>query len=124
MHLDHKIPWNTASSHFVLVKLNPHYTPRRTNLFPRNSASQANDLNHFARVLVNTIREFSTTERAKYAVDMHATLAEQEKLFSDELLTYPERKFGLGQHRKNSAQHNPLFMLLEVGRMDLMENLR
>lgn len=109
MHLDHKIPWNTVSSHFALVRSNPHYTPRRTDLFPRNLPSQTNDLKHFARVLVNTIRVFSTTERAKYAVDMHATpLAEQGKLFSDELLTYPERKFGLGQHRENSAQHNPL----------------
>ena len=109
MHLDHKIPWNTASSHFTLVQSNPHYTPRRTGLFPRNLASQPNDLNHFVRVLVNTIREFSTTERAKYPVDVYATpLREPGKLFSDELLAYPERKYGLGQYERNSALHNPL----------------
>lgn len=109
MHLDHKIPWNTVSSHFTLVKSNPRYTPRYTDLFPRNLASQANDLNHFARVLINTIREFSTTERAKYPVDMHATpLPEPGKLFSDELLAYPESKYGLGKYMIWSVHHNPL----------------
>lgn len=108
MHLDHKIPWNTTASHFKLVRSNPHFTPRRTNLFPRNQSSQSNDLKHFTRVLVSTIREFSTTERAKYSLDMQTASLSDFELFSNELLTYPERKFRLGEYSSNSALHNPL----------------
>ncbi|CAG8234007.1 unnamed protein product [Penicillium salamii] len=107
MHLDHKIPWNTASSHFELLRKSPSCFPLRTNLFVRRLRAQSNDLNHFTRVLISTIREFSTTERLKYPESAEESALSKE-LFSTELLAYPERRFGLGEHITNSAEHNPL----------------
>ncbi|OJJ30777.1 hypothetical protein ASPWEDRAFT_54163 [Aspergillus wentii DTO 134E9] len=104
MHLDHKIPWTTASSHFSLIHNNPKFTPHRTGLFPRNRPAQSNDLNHFIRVVVATIREFSNTQRSKAT----STTSVSGKLFSDTLLFYPERKYGLGEYETSSALHNPL----------------
>ncbi|OJJ67680.1 hypothetical protein ASPBRDRAFT_47719 [Aspergillus brasiliensis CBS 101740] len=103
MHLDHKIPWNTAAAHLRIIRNNPHLTPRRTDFFARNRPTESSDLNHFRRTLIKTIREFSRTEESK------PTPPESlDNLLSDELLSYPERQFGLGPHRRNSALHNPL----------------
>ncbi|CAG8123645.1 unnamed protein product [Penicillium salamii] len=106
MHLDHKIPWQTASSHYELLRKSPSF-PIRTDMFVRRLRTQLNDLNHFTRVLINTIHEFSTTEREKYP-GIAEEPALSKELFSAELLTYAERKFGLGQHTTNSVEHNPL----------------
>lgn len=103
MHLDHKIPWNTASTHFDLIRCNRRFTPHRTDLFPRHKPSESTDLNHFRRVFIATIREFSTTEQSK-----PLSPTSSDKLISDSLLSYPERKYGLGLHETNSALHNPL----------------
>ncbi|GKZ33140.1 hypothetical protein AbraIFM66950_002924 [Aspergillus brasiliensis] len=103
MHLDHKIPWNTAATHLRIIRNNPHFTPRRTDFFARNKPTESSDLNHFRRTLIKTIREFSRTEESK------PTPPESlDNLLSDELLSYPERQFGLGPHTTNSALHNPL----------------
>ncbi|OJJ87459.1 uncharacterized protein ASPGLDRAFT_120308 [Aspergillus glaucus CBS 516.65] len=100
MHLDHKIPWNTASTHFNLIRCNRRFTPHRTNLFSRNKPSESTDLSHFRRVFIATIREFSHTKPL--------SPISLDKLISDSLLSYPERKYGLGPHETNSALHNPL----------------
>ncbi|RAK96470.1 uncharacterized protein BO80DRAFT_505381 [Aspergillus ibericus CBS 121593] len=103
MHLDHKIPWNTAASHLNLIKCNPRFTPRRTDFFSRNKPTESTDLAHFRRTLIRTIREFSTTEACKPLVSVPL-----DSLLSKNLLSYPERHFGLGLHQTNSALHNPL----------------
>jgi len=95
-----------ASSHFVFIRENPHLTPHKTDLFARGRPNQADELNHFTRVLISTISEFSATERAKYPpVD---ELPKSGKLFSDGLLDELEKMYSLGPHRTNSATHNPL----------------
>lgn len=66
MHQAHTIPWNSFASNFKFIRDNPHRTPRVTGLFPRNLPTQGRDLNHFSRVLAETIRTFSETERKKY----------------------------------------------------------
>lgn len=103
MHLDHKIPWNTASTHFNLIRCNRRFTPHRTDLFSRNRPSELTDLSHFRRVFIATIREFSTSEQTKPLSSISP-----DKLISDSLLSYPERQYGLGPHETNSALHNPL----------------
>ncbi|RAK90807.1 hypothetical protein BO79DRAFT_236500 [Aspergillus costaricaensis CBS 115574] len=103
MHLDHKVPWNTAAAHINIIRCNPHFTPRRTDFFARNKPTESCDLNHFRRTLTKTIREFSRTEETK-----PLNTVPLDSLISDDLLSYPERHFGLGPHQKNSALHNPL----------------
>ncbi|PYI01601.1 hypothetical protein BO78DRAFT_327222 [Aspergillus sclerotiicarbonarius CBS 121057] len=103
MHLDHKIPWNTAATHVNIIRCNPRFTPRRTDFFARNKATESTDLNHFRRTLIKTIREFSITEESKPLVSVPL-----DNLLSDDLLSYPERQFNLGPHATNSAQRNPL----------------
>ncbi|KAJ7444459.1 hypothetical protein FB451DRAFT_75835 [Mycena latifolia] len=66
MHQAHNIAWDAVSANLIFIHENPSVTPRRTDLFPRGLASQANSLNHFARTLGTTIRKFSNTERTKY----------------------------------------------------------
>ncbi|PLB49811.1 hypothetical protein P170DRAFT_409420 [Aspergillus steynii IBT 23096] len=105
MHLDHKIPWNTTASHFKYIKSNPHITPHTTDLFARDLPSQSNDLNHFRRVLIATIREFGLTQERK-APDVSG-IPDPGPLFSETLLSYPERRYGLGPHTTNSAFDNP-----------------
>ncbi|PWY81606.1 hypothetical protein BO94DRAFT_536866 [Aspergillus sclerotioniger CBS 115572] len=103
MHLDHKIPWNTAATHVTYIKNNPQFTPRRTDLFTRSKPSESTDLNHFRRTLIRTIREFSTTEESK-----PLKCIPLDNLLSDDLLSYPEQHFNLGSHTTNSALNNPL----------------
>lgn len=89
MHQEHTIPWNSLASNFVFGRDNPHFTPRRTRLFPRHLPNQAQTLNHFVRVLHKTITTFSETERAKYGTSFGAPTS--GKIFSDELRDrYPE----------------------------------
>ncbi|GKZ74112.1 hypothetical protein AnigIFM60653_003332 [Aspergillus niger] len=103
MHLDHKIPWNTAATHLNLIKCNPRFTPRRTDFFARNKPTESSDLNYFRRILTKTIREFSCTEESKLLDPVPLG-----NLLSDNLLCYPEHQFDLGSHRTNSVLHNPL----------------
>ncbi|KIJ66695.1 hypothetical protein HYDPIDRAFT_149566 [Hydnomerulius pinastri MD-312] len=92
MHQAHTIPWNTLASNLVFIKDNPQRTPRMTNIFARNRATQGKELNHFTRVFAKTISTFSHTERAKIpptsALIQHSP---SDKLFSDELMAkFPE----------------------------------
>lgn len=66
MHQDHALHWNQVAAHLRYIPNNKTLTPPRSDLFPRNLPTQGKSLNHFARVFHTTIREFSTTERAKY----------------------------------------------------------
>ncbi|EEU37591.1 uncharacterized protein NECHADRAFT_87485 [Fusarium vanettenii 77-13-4] len=100
MHLDHKIPWKTAASHFNLV---PSNTEGRFDVVALDLPSQASTLGHFSRVVSATIKEFSETELTKVP-----SAPSSAKLFSDDVLVFPERHFGLGPHDTNSALHNPL----------------
>ncbi|KAF4949574.1 hypothetical protein FSARC_13439 [Fusarium sarcochroum] len=100
MHLDHKIPWKTIASHFTFVKSD---TSDNYDLVALNSPSQTATLGHFSRVVSATIKEFSDTEISKVE-----TSQGKGKLFSDDILSFPERYFGLGPHEGNSVLHNPL----------------
>lgn len=96
MHQEHNIPWNKLASNFKFVHDNPEFTPQSAGFFVRNLPSQGKDLNHFTRVLTNTITNFAQTERKKYATSFdvpHSGL-----LFADELRDrYPHYLNGRNQ---------------------------
>ncbi|KAJ5352627.1 hypothetical protein N7452_001601 [Penicillium brevicompactum] len=109
MHLDHKLPWKELSSQYDLVKMFTHSNPRAGDLFARNQPAQSIALGDFTRILASTIRESSVTERAKYPTDFQETQpAEQDKLFSDDVLDFPEEIFKLREHKMGSVYNNPL----------------
>ncbi|KAG8673781.1 hypothetical protein FPOAC2_07253 [Fusarium poae] len=100
MHLDHKLPWKTIASHFTLAKseTNANYNLKALGLPTQDAA-----LGHFSRVFIATIEEFSNTETSKINPDQI-----NGKLFSDDVLNFPEHHFDLGPHEENSALKNPL----------------
>ncbi|KAF5544519.1 hypothetical protein FPHYL_11009 [Fusarium phyllophilum] len=100
MHLDHKIPWTLIASHFTLA---PAEQDGNYSLAALGSPEQQAVISHFNRVFLTTIREFSDTETTK--ID---SASANGKLFSDEVLYFAERHFGLEPHEDNSALHNPL----------------
>ncbi|KAF8063174.1 hypothetical protein FPV67DRAFT_231517 [Lyophyllum atratum] len=83
MHQEHTLPWNTLTSHFKFIRDNPQMTPRRTGFFALNKPRQTQDLNHFVRVLSQTITTFAQTERKKHPQTFAAPSTGQ--LFSDTL---------------------------------------
>ncbi|KAJ6501636.1 hypothetical protein C8R47DRAFT_970191 [Mycena vitilis] len=85
MHQTHNIAWDSLIANLVFIFENPSITPRRTDLFPRNLASQSKSLSHFARTVATTIRAFSDTERAKYPARYNAPL--QGQLFPDIIIS-------------------------------------
>ncbi|KAM0368664.1 hypothetical protein HYE67_007950 [Fusarium culmorum] len=100
MHLDHKLPWKTIASHFTLARdgSSPNY-----NLIALGLSTQGAALGHFSRIFIATIEEFSNTETSKINLNQV-----NGKLFSDDVLNFPEHHFGLGPHDTNSALNNPL----------------
>ncbi|KAJ7042678.1 hypothetical protein C8F04DRAFT_85998 [Mycena alexandri] len=85
MHQAHNIAWDSLTAHLIFISENPAVTPRRTGFFPRGLPTQAKSLNHFARTIATTVREFSDTERAKYPPRYDTPLRGQ--LFSDTILS-------------------------------------
>ncbi|KAF8063176.1 hypothetical protein FPV67DRAFT_1505346 [Lyophyllum atratum] len=83
MHQEHILPWNTLTSHFRFIRDNPQITPHRTGFFALNKPRQTQDLNHFVRVLSQTITTFAQTERKKHPETFAAPSTGQ--LFSDTL---------------------------------------
>ncbi|KAH7214502.1 heterokaryon incompatibility protein-domain-containing protein [Fusarium oxysporum] len=100
MHLDHKIPWHLIAPHFSLT---PADQGANYNLAALDIPEQKAVIGHFNRVFLATIREFSDTESTKTDSTQISG-----KLFSDDVLYFAERHFGLGPHEDNSALHNPL----------------
>ncbi|WJG36168.1 heterokaryon incompatibility protein-domain-containing protein [Fusarium oxysporum Fo47] len=100
MHLDHKIPWHLIAPHFSLT---PSDQRGNYNLAALDIPEQKAVIGHFNRVFLATIREFSDTESTK--TDLTPISG---KLFSDDVLYFAERHFGLSPHEDNSALHNPL----------------
>jgi hypothetical protein len=100
MHLDHKIPWHLIAPHFSLT---PADQVANYSLAALGLPEQKAAVGHFNRVFLATIREFSDTEIMK--IDSTQISG---KLFSDGVLNFAERHFGLGPHEDNSALHNPL----------------
>ncbi|KAE8341113.1 hypothetical protein BDV24DRAFT_174966 [Aspergillus arachidicola] len=80
MHLDHKIPWNTISSHFGFIK----------------EIQYKNCKDDF----------FATTERTKYPPS--TALPTSGPLFDTSILPAIKQKYHLEPHRTNSAVSNPL----------------
>lgn len=85
MHQDHALHWHAVAANLVYVYDNPRFTPRRTDLFPRNLPTQTKSLHYFVRALASTIQSFSTTERAKYPASFGG--ADSGKVYPDELLS-------------------------------------
>ncbi|KAJ7655243.1 hypothetical protein DFH06DRAFT_495919 [Mycena polygramma] len=104
MHQAHNIAWDSLTANLVFIFENPKITPRRTDLFPRKLASQANSLNHFARTVATTIRAFSDTERAKYPAHYDAPL--HGKVFSDAILSRYSNLSYPSITRKNQSIEN------------------
>ncbi|KAF5646137.1 hypothetical protein F52700_1827 [Fusarium sp. NRRL 52700] len=100
MHLDHKIPWHLIAPHFSLTQAKQEGSYILAAL---GSPEQQAVIGHFNRVFLTTIREFSDTETTKIE-----SAPATEKLFSDDVLYFAERHFGLEPHEDNSALHNPL----------------
>ncbi|CZR47847.1 uncharacterized protein FPRO_13514 [Fusarium proliferatum ET1] len=100
MHLDHKIPWHLIAPHFSLT---PAEQEGNYSLTALGLPEQQAVIGHFNRVFLTTIREFSDTESMK----IHSAPV-NGKLFSDDVLYFAERHFGLEPHEDNSALHNPL----------------
>ncbi|KAK2593663.1 hypothetical protein QQS21_008632 [Conoideocrella luteorostrata] len=100
MHLDHKIRWPVAATHF---RLRQSESGAQYGFEANDSPSMESDLGHFSRVLITTIREFSKTERDKLRIQPPGS-----KLFSDDILLYAERSFNLDEYSTNSALNNPL----------------
>ncbi|KAF4949377.1 hypothetical protein FGADI_8945 [Fusarium gaditjirri] len=100
MHLDHKIPWHLIAPQFSLTPADQDGT---YNLAALGSPEQQTVIDHFNRVFLKAIREFSGTETTK--IDSTPVSGQ---LFSDDVLYYAERHFGLSPHEDNSALHNPL----------------
>ncbi|KAF5641866.1 uncharacterized protein FTJAE_3938 [Fusarium tjaetaba] len=100
MHLDHKIPWHLIAPHFSLT---PAEQEGNYSLATLELPEQQAVIGHFSRMFLTTIREFSATETTK--IDSAPVSG---KLFSDNVLYYAERHFGLEPHEDNSALHNPL----------------
>ena len=106
MHLDHKIPWNTVSSHFAFIKGNLCIRERDFIIHDRLADRQSPEFNHFTRTLISTIEEFSTTERAKYP--RPDALPTSGPLYDSSILPTIEERYRLGPHETNSAVSNPL----------------
>lgn len=107
MHLDHKIPWNSAASQFEYAQQwDVEHGFSFTDLQARNASLDEKVVGHFNRVLLSTIREFSESQLQK--LDLIQPTNRDVKLFTDEVLIFPERHFGLGPHSHNSAANNPL----------------
>ncbi|CAI7599730.1 unnamed protein product [Penicillium palitans] len=105
MHLNHKIPWNTVSSHFAFIK-DPCVRKNDLIIHDRFANRQSAEFNHFTPTLISTIEEFSTTERAKYP---HPTaLPTSGPLYDSSILPTIEEKYQLGPHGTNSPVANPL----------------
>ncbi|RKL45743.1 hypothetical protein BFJ72_g3288 [Fusarium proliferatum] len=100
MHLDHKIPWHLIAPHFSLT---PAEQEGNYSLAQLGLPEQQAVIGHFNRVFLTTIREFSDTESMKIQ-----SAPVNGKLFSDDVLYFAERHFGLEPHEDNSALHNPL----------------
>ncbi|KAH7158415.1 hypothetical protein DER46DRAFT_609273 [Fusarium sp. MPI-SDFR-AT-0072] len=100
MHLDHKIPWHLIAPHFSLTAADQD---GNYSLAALGSPEQQAVIGHFNRVFLTTVREFSDTETTK--IDSTPI---SRKAFSDEVLYFAERHFGLEPHDDNSALHNPL----------------
>ncbi|KAF5606615.1 uncharacterized protein FSUBG_5801 [Fusarium subglutinans] len=100
MHLDHKIPWHLVAPHFSLT---PAEQEGNYSLAALDLPEQQAVIGHFNRVFLATIREFSNTENTK--ID---GVQGSGKLFSDDVVYFAERHFGLEPHEDNSALHNPL----------------
>ncbi|KAE8364418.1 hypothetical protein BDV27DRAFT_128471 [Aspergillus caelatus] len=107
MHLDHKLPWNTVSSHFGFIKEN-QYKNRKNDfvIHDRFADRQPAELNYFTKTLISVIEEFATTERAKYPPS--TALPTSGPLFDTSILPVIEQKYHLEPHRNNSAVSNPL----------------
>jgi hypothetical protein len=76
------------------------------DLQARNLSHDEKAIGHFSRVLLATIKEFLETELKK--LDSFSPPSRDAKLFSEEVLFFPERHFGLGPYEYNSAADNPL----------------
>ncbi|KAJ7184354.1 hypothetical protein C8R46DRAFT_1063820 [Mycena filopes] len=81
MHQTHNIAWESLTENLIFISENKSLF----DLFSRGLPTQANSLNHFARTLATTVRQFSDTERAKYPAHYDAPLTGQ--LFSDAILS-------------------------------------
>ncbi|KAJ5598019.1 hypothetical protein N7537_008103 [Penicillium hordei] len=106
MHLDHKIPWNTVSSHFSFIKDNPCIRKNDLIIHDRLADRQSAEFTHFTRTLISTVEEFSTTERAKYP--RPGALPTSGPLYNSSILPTIEEKYQLGPHQPNSVESNPL----------------
>ncbi|RSL95821.1 hypothetical protein CEP52_011835 [Fusarium oligoseptatum] len=108
MHLDHKIPWKTAATHFNLV---PSNTEGRFDLVALNPPSQASTLGHFSRVFSATIKEFSETELSKVP-SVSPSVSPSAKLFSDDVLVFAERHFWPWTTRDQLGFAQPVMLVM------------
>ncbi|KAK6838374.1 hypothetical protein RU639_000493 [Aspergillus parasiticus] len=102
MHLDHKIPWNTISSHFGFIK-EIQYKNCKDDfvIYDRFADRQSAELKHFTKTLVSVIEEFATTERlSTYRLPLC-----QHLVFSSTRLSYrPSNRNTTSNHLEPTPQ--------------------
>ena len=100
MHLDHQLPWSVLADHIVLSQSTTE-SDFPLNLRVQPSPIQTKAYEHFVKAMASTIADFARTLGTQ-------TDGGQATLLSDELIAYPEKRFGLGPHDTNSLSANPL----------------
>ncbi|TLS27012.1 hypothetical protein PpBr36_05267 [Pyricularia pennisetigena] len=65
-HQTHALPWNTLASQ-VKHTVSYHSEPQRKDIFSVGKPNSTKEVDYFCRALAKRIREFSETERAKFA---------------------------------------------------------
>jgi hypothetical protein len=71
------MPWNTLASDlkYSYMSCNGEST---TNLYPRFKPGEGNKLEYLARGFVETVNQFSKTERAKFSEKLEAPTLEEK----------------------------------------------
>lgn len=110
MHLEHKIPWNSAVSQFKVVRENHAYTPHQTDFFASGRSSQDKILAHFSQIFISILDDFAATEKKEcldkgYATRHAAIIGD---VISDAVRDLPMIIFELQAHDTNSLEHNAI----------------
>lgn len=126
MHQGHNIPWAIIEANFRFIRDNKALTPHISGYFPRThkNPQMPIELKHFIKIFVQTITDFSSTERAKYPV--HIPPVYEGRLFSDVLCDkYP---MYLNQNNQRVeywikvSRHSGVRLLQPVANILLYEN--
>lgn len=94
-HQTHNIPWEALSSSFDAVKIGARGTPERHTILETQSGEAAQKKReHFVRVFMKTLEDFSNSERKKYPAEFET--------YDDEAVILPDDVAQKAQEYLNS----------------------